>query len=147
MRLELREFGARAAAQRMAHVSDRLANPRPLFEALSEDLAEIGERRFRTGGDGEWDKLKQASIDRKRRAGLDSRLGHATGRLADSLSQERGRGTSRRISRGVMVWKTTVEHAVWGPKRGNRDWFKLQPRDHKKVGKKIERWLFRGRFR
>lgn len=147
MRLEVREFGARRAAQRMARMADRMEDPRPLLESISDDLADIGDRRFDTGGDGEWDRLKQVSIDRKRRAGQDTRLGYATGRLAASLGQDRGRGTSRRINAraGRMVWRTTVPHAGWGPRRGNRDWFKLSPRDHRKISRKIGRWLVWGR--
>lgn len=145
MQLELRPFGTQRAAARMAAIGERLDDPRPLMEAISEDLADIGERRFRTGGDGEWDKLKRSTIERKHSA----RIGVDTGKLAGSLSQDHGGGTSRRIitRQGVMVWKTTAPYAFWGPRRGNREWFKLQPRDRRKIERKIERWLIRGRFR
>lgn len=143
MRLEVREFGTRRAAQRMARMGDRLEDPKPALEDVSDMLADIGERRFRTGGDGEWDALKRSTIARKR----SSRVGVDTGKLAKSLTQPRGRGTSRRITSrsGRMKWRTTVPYAGWGPRRGNRDWFRLDRRDHKRIGRRLQRWLIRGK--
>jgi hypothetical protein len=147
MRLDVREFGTRRAAERMARMSAGLEDPRPALEDVSDMLADIGERRFRTGGDGDWDALRRSTVERKRRSGGGSKIGHDTGKLARSLSQPRGRGTSRRIAArsGRMVWRTTVPYAGWGPRRGNRDWFELNRKDRRRIGRRLQRWLIRGR--
>lgn len=140
MKLEIRPFGTDRHARKLEAIAERTNNPRPLFLSISDDLADIGRRRFRTGGDGGWDRLKASSVARKARAGQFQRLGWASGELAASLSRPRGRNASRRITRTRMTWHTKLFYA----KFRDREWFEMSERDHAAIERKIERYLMTG---
>lgn len=112
-RIDIEEHGAREAAWDVRAIGERAADPRPYFRNVFDVIARAEGNWFATEGRGTWPQLKEATRERKRRAGNDNGAMVATGRLRNSLTKASGRGARRRAAKTVMRFGTTVPYAKY----------------------------------
>ncbi|HEY3021808.1 MAG TPA: hypothetical protein VGJ32_16535 [Solirubrobacteraceae bacterium] len=116
MRARLRVDGLEEAAARLDDVGDRARRPEPALRAPGtlEDLQRSERRKFARGG---WRKASPEWVDRKRRAGLDTRTLRATGRLESALTN---------ATHGVRATVFNAE-LKWGIRAGRSEIYYAQP--------------------
>jgi phage gpG-like protein len=103
--------GTQKSAAVLNSIGGRGADARPawpsIFKLMQADTAE----RFNRDGEGDWQRLAEATIDAKARKHQDPRIMRASGALYKSLTGDRARGALRRKSRYQMRYGTTVFYA------------------------------------
>lgn len=102
IRSSLRVENLRAAHQRLDTMGDRARRPEPALRSREtlRDLTGSEKRRFATNRG--WRRLSPAWVEEKRRAGLDTRILRATGKLEQALTS--GTGLTFRAYNGSLFW-------------------------------------------
>lgn len=114
MRLVTDTLGEQAVARDLLRFGQNATDVRPAMEEIANSLRRSTTRQFDSQGaygSGGWDQLADSTIARKRAAGLDPRILHATRRLRDSLTEE---GNDEQISiarHDGLDFGTTVPYA------------------------------------
>lgn len=104
MNLNLEVFGDRQVSRELLRFGDRATDMRPAFEDLADDFLDVENQQFSSQGmfSGGWRPLAASTIERKRRAGLDLRILHATHAMRNALTHKGAKGGVRRIRADEM---------------------------------------------
>lgn len=149
MKLAVDVLGDEELSDDLDDLGDRAGNMRPAFLAVLRFVM-VPRLRSRFTGAG-WTPLADATVERKRRAGQDTRILRATGALEDALT-----GYGRATGRLQTVGKSTVRigagkklfyarfHQFGTKKMPKRELFGWEPADRTKALKLIDRYLFGG---
>jgi phage gpG-like protein len=102
------DVDARVAAGMLDAIEKRLANPRPLLEALADEIRDYESRVFATGGFGAWPALDPETLATKhgRRMLVD------TGNLLQSLTRYPAADAVQRITSDSVTVATTDVAAI-----------------------------------
>jgi phage gpG-like protein len=103
--------GTQNSAAVLNSIGGRGADARPAWPAIFKLMQADTGQRFDRGGEGDWQKLAEATIDAKARKHQDPRIMRASGALYKSLTGDRGRGALRRKSRYQLTYGTSVFYA------------------------------------
>ena len=95
----------------MEHLRDKAENTDDLLERVGETLQERSERRFKTGGEGDWPKLAEGTKKRKERQGLSTQILVATGALRDSYTVKGARGSIFEVQNGRLKYGSSLPYA------------------------------------
>jgi phage gpG-like protein len=108
-RLHVGLVGVGKLDRRLATLARRTQDLRPAWRAVAEDFQQVQQRRFASGGNGDWPPLSEAYARRKPPGAPIMVL---TGRLKRSLTAGRTRGAIRRVTktRVVMGSSNPVAH-------------------------------------
>ena len=115
MRLSIDAVGEDAVAAELLTLGARAGDVRPALAAIADDFHESERRLFASQGGGRWAPLAPSTVAAKARAGLDTRILHATGALAASLTG--GPDGVLRITSDSLEAGTSVPHARFHARR------------------------------
>lgn len=108
MRFEFEVDGDVQVARDLLRFGEHASDARPVWDEIRKYLVAEEKKQFSSQGShasGGWAKLKQVTIDYKRRAGLDPKILHATLALRKSLTAVGAKG---------QMWESTPTHMVFG---------------------------------
>lgn len=154
MRIELAIEGDVQVSREIRRVGERAIDASPAFRAILSDWIFWETEQFDSEGStgsGGWAPLKESTIARKERAGLDPRILHATLALEKALTGPgEPSGSIRHIGPNRLVYGTTLPYAGvhQNPRTTNplpqrrpvefREW----QREH--TVKILQHWILRG---
>lgn len=136
-------------------LTERAEDVKPAFEHIVDRIEGWERQQFETEGgraSSGWRPIKQSTIDAKRRAGLDTRILHATHALRDSLTNTYADGAIREIGKQELKYGTEVPYAGVH-QRGRKDGtmparkpLEFREDDRRQIVKDLQAWIVRGEF-
>lgn len=116
VRFDFEVFGETLISREFMRIGMRAEDVAPAWTAIIEDMKDQIEEQFETEGvrgSGGWAPLKASTILFKERAGLDPRILHATLRLRESLTDERGSDQIYEVTPHTMRFGSRVEYGAY----------------------------------
>lgn len=147
LQLDVEVFGERIMSRHMLSRADRIDDFGPAFRRIADLLRNVARKQFDSEGEyasGGWKPLAEATVERKRKAGLDPRILHATGALRDSLTG-RGAGHIQKVLPQALHWGSSVAygkfHQSGTSRMPQRRPFNLREPDRRAVMKELQRHI------
>jgi len=148
VRLDIQVFGEDIIAREILRpMGDRALDARPAFEKIGDQFMEAEEELFDSQGNAAgqgWEPIQAATIEYKRRAGLDPRILHATLDLRKSLT-ERGDENQVLITEdSFMVFGSTLKQFEIHQRQGERKPLAFGEQTKRDAVKTLQRFIFTG---
>lgn len=153
LHIEVTAFGDEQVARDLLRIGDRGVNLRPLWPLLAKYFYAMERAQFATEGafsGHPWERLKDATIRRKRAKNQDKGILRATDTLYKSLTRQTARYASRTNSAGTFFRGSThpvgVHHQHGAPRAGvpMRKPVDFRERDKLAWVKMIQRFVITG---
>lgn len=155
MRFEFDVAGDRQVSRRLLRIGSYAGDARPVFSSIADLIFAENEKQFASEGahaSGGWQPLAAATLESKRRAGLDPRILHATLALERSLTVRGDANQLLRIRRDELRLASTLPYggAHQNPKAGSRlprrRPVELTEAARRTIIKKLQRYLLTGKI-
>lgn len=137
--------------------SEHASDLRRVFGHIADRMEGWERSQFESEGNRAshgWSPIKQATIERKQRAGLDTRVLHATHLLRDALTRSQAPGAVRQINRRSMTFGVDADKVPYARfhQHGTRSMPRRRPleltkHDREEVVRDLQRWITRGDLR
>lgn len=137
--------GDRLVVTHLASVEQRTLHPRPAYARVGEQMM-LAERHLFDSQGGfagkHWPQIQPETIAAKQRAGLDTRVLHATRRLRRSLTQRGNPDQIRRSTDRGVEFGTRVPYAKYHAAK--RPPVAFGPAQRRQFNTTLSRWIVRG---
>lgn len=145
--------GDKQVSRRLLRVASYAGDARPVFSSIADLMMRQTDAQFASEGghaSGGWRPLKPATLDTKRRQGLDLRVLHATLALRTSLTVRGDANQLLRIRRDELAWGSTLPYsgAHQNPRPGStlpqRRPVEFTEAARREILKRIQRYVLTG---
>jgi phage gpG-like protein len=136
--------GAGKAAADLKQLGDRGSDVRRVADKVRKVYLRSNQRRFQTGGSGQWPSLKPSTVERKARQNLDPRPLRATGTLYRSLTSSRAADQVDQREATELRFGSTVPYAGYhdqGKGRMHRELIELTASERAQVSKAVSDYI------
>lgn len=128
--IDVEVFGETVLRRRLLRMEHGLTDASDAFRAIAGILSRATARNFATRGQSgghPWPPLKRATIARKRRMGLDTRILRASSRLYDSLVNAQDSEHIEDVGDDFLRWGSAVDYGVFHQSRRPRTRLPFRP--------------------